>query len=146
MSLHEIAQVVLAAAPAGEDALAYALLVKLGRVFLLIPLSFVFIFWMNRKASEEETDTKIDFPWFLLGFILMSIFGSYVLGGIIPVSEQVLEFISNVTLWLLTAAMVGLGLNVSISDLHKKALRPLISVIIVSICVSLIAVFLTYWS
>ena len=26
-------------------------------------------------------DAKIDFPWFLIGFILMSLFGSYVLGN-----------------------------------------------------------------
>lgn len=41
ISLHEIAHVALAAAPAGQDALAMGLLAKLGRVFLLIPLSFI---------------------------------------------------------------------------------------------------------
>ena len=142
MSLHEIAQVVLAAAPAGEDALAYALLVKLGRVFLLIPLCFIFIFWMKKKSNQNEQQAKIEFPWFLLGFIAMSIVGSYVLGVSIPVSTGVLDGISTITTWLLTAAMVGLGLNVNLKDLQTKALKPVLTVILVSVCVSILSIIL----
>lgn len=142
MSLHEIAQVVLAAAPAGEDALAYALLVKLGRVFLLIPLCFIFIFWMKKKSNQNEQQAKIEFPWFLLGFIAMSIVGSYVLGVSIPVSTGVLDGISTITTWLLTAAMVGLGLNVNLKVLQTKALKPVLTVILVSVCVSILSIIL----
>ncbi len=53
ISLHEIAHVALAAAPAGQDALAIALLAKLGRVFLLVPLCFILIYWMKRKHAGE---------------------------------------------------------------------------------------------
>lgn len=35
--------------------------------------------------------------------------------------------ISKLTTWYLTAAMVGLGLNVCLRDLRTKALKPLIS-------------------
>src|SRR5699024_10871170 len=49
LSLHEIAHVVAAADPAGQDALARALLAKLGRVFLLIPFSFALVYWVNRR-------------------------------------------------------------------------------------------------
>src|SRR5699024_5295686 len=80
ISLHELAHVALAAAPAGDEALAVALLAKLGRVFLLVPLCFILIFVMQRKNKQADTTTKVSFPWFLLGFIMMSILGSYVLG------------------------------------------------------------------
>src|SRR5699024_5515246 len=71
-SLHEIAHVALAAEPAGDDGLAMALLAKLGRVFLLVPLCFIFIYIMKRKTQNTEGPaTKIEFPWFLLGFILL---------------------------------------------------------------------------
>lgn len=143
ISLHEIAHVALAAAPGGQDALAIGLLAKLGRVFLLVPLCFLFIFIMKRKSSgEENSETRIKFPWFLIGFIFMSIFGSYVLGASIPVSSEFLSGVSNFTTWCLTAAMVGLGLNVSLRDLRTKALKPLIAMGITSICLSILAFYI----
>ncbi|MFC5605139.1 YeiH family protein [Sporosarcina koreensis] len=143
MSLHELAHVAIAAAPAGEDALAIALLAKLGRVFLLVPLCFIFIYFMKRKSKgEEEGQNKIEFPWFLVGFIAMSLFGSYVLGHSIPVSDSVMAGTSTATTWLLTAAMVGLGLNVSLKDLRERAMRPLIAVTITSVCLSVLVYFI----
>lgn len=143
MSLHELAHVAIAAAPAGEDALAIALLAKLGRVFLLVPLCFIFIYFMKRKSKGEDGEqSKIEFPWFLVGFILMSVFGSYVLGHSIPVTDEVMAGISAATTWLLTAAMVGLGLNVSLKDVRERAMKPLIAMTITSICLSVLAYFI----
>ncbi|GHH99580.1 YeiH family protein [Neobacillus kokaensis] len=142
ISLHEIAHVALAGAPAGPDGLAIALLAKLGRVLLLIPLCFILMYWMKRKNAGNAGDTKIEFPWFLIGFILMSLFGSYVLGKSIPVSKAVMDGIATATTFILTAAMVGLGLNVSLRDLRTKALRPLIAMLITSVVLSVIAYFI----
>ncbi|MBS4219710.1 putative sulfate exporter family transporter [Bacillus sp. FJAT-49711] len=142
MSLHEIAQVILAADVGGEDALAIGLLAKLGRVFLLIPLCFLFMYWMKRKSVDDSNSAKIEFPWFLIGFIIMSVIGSYVLGHSIPYPESVKSVVTSVTSWLLTAAMVGLGLNVSLSDLKTKALKPLIAMVITSLALSVLVFFI----
>jgi len=141
MSLHELAHVAIAAEPAGEDATALALLAKLGRVFLLIPLSFIFILIMNKK-QKHNTSTKVELPWFLLGFIILSVLGTYVLGDIIPISESFLNITSNITAWLLTTAMVGLGLNVSLKDLKERALKPLIAMTIASVSLSIFTYFI----
>ncbi len=142
ISLHELAHVAIAAEPAGEDALAVALLAKLGRVFLLVPLCFILIYIMRSKNKGDQTQSRVDFPWFLIGFILMSLIGSYVVGNIIPVSDSVMEGISVATTWILTAAMVGLGLNVSLKDLRSKALKPLLAITITSILLSVAAYFI----
>lgn len=143
ISLHEIAHVALAAAPGGQDALAIGLLAKLGRVFLLVPLCFLFMYIMKRKGSgDKSSDTKVEFPWFLMGFIIMSIIGSYVIGATIPVSSDFINGISELTTWCLTAAMVGLGLNVSLGDLRTKALKPLIAMGVTSIFLSILAYFI----
>lgn len=141
LSLHELAHVALAADPAGEDALAIALLAKLGRVFLLVPLCFIFIFIMKRKG-KDETGTKVPFPYFLLGFIALSLIGTYVIGDMIAVPQGLLDGVSQLTTWLLTAAMVGLGLNVNLSDVRSKAMKPLIAMIITSVVVSLVTIVL----
>jgi len=141
-TLHEIAHVVLAGAPAGPYGLAIALLAKLGRVLLLIPLSLILMYWMKRKNIGQTEETKIEFPWFLIGFILMSVFGSYVLGKSIPVSDEVLDQLSLATTFLLSAAMVGLGLNVSLRDLRTKAFRPLVAMSMTSIILSILTFFI----
>jgi uncharacterized integral membrane protein (TIGR00698 family) len=141
ISLHEIAHVALAGAPAGTDGLAIALLAKLGRVFLLVPLSFILLYWMKRKnkgqaAAAEEAGSKIEFPWFLIGFVLMSLFGSYVLGKMIIVPTAIMNDLSFLTSFMLTMAMIGLGLNVSLRDVRNKAMRPLLVMVIVSVLLS----------
>ncbi|MFD2923318.1 YeiH family protein [Halobacillus naozhouensis] len=138
LSLHEIANVVLAGEPAGEKGLAMALLAKLGRVFLLIPVSLIIIWIMGRKGNKES-DNRVDFPWFLVGFIVMSLLGSYVLGFYIPAPEQFANVVSAVTSFILTMAMVGLGVNISLHDLRNKAIKPIVAVVITSILLSIVS-------
>lgn len=135
-SLHEIAHVALAAAPAGDSALAIALLAKLGRVLLLVPLSFILMYWMGRKGKGTRTE-KVEFPWFLIGFIIMSIIGSYFIGKVVVVPQGIMDVVSTLTTFILTAAMVGLGLNVSFKDLRTKAFLPLVAMAITSVLLSL---------
>lgn len=141
ISLHEIAHVALAAAPGGQDALAIGLLAKLGRVFLLIPVCFILMYWIQRKGTSSA-EAKIPFPWFLVGFIVMSLVGSYVIGTYILIPEAIMEGVSKSTTFILAMAMVGLGLNVSFRDVRTKALRPLAAMTVTSVLLSL----LTFWT
>ncbi|MHB1651579.1 MAG: YeiH family protein [Desulfitobacteriaceae bacterium] len=138
ISLHEIAHVAAAAAPAGSDALAMGLLAKLGRVFLLIPLSFILSLWMRRKDKQGGTKSA-PFPWFLAGFMVTSLIGTY-----FPVPKVVLDSVSTSASFLLAAAMVGLGLNVHLSHLRTRALRPILAMFAASIIVSVFSYF-TLW-
>ncbi|KGX88313.1 YeiH family protein [Pontibacillus marinus] len=142
LSLHEIAHVALAAAPAGEDALAMALLAKLGRVLLLIPLCFILVYWMQRKNKDQNAETNVSFPWFLLGFIIMSFLGSYVFGHSIPLPDNSLTIVSHITTFLLAMAMSGLGLNVDLKSIGTKTLRPLLAMFITSVLLSIVTYFM----
>lgn len=145
VSLHEIAHVALAGAPAGPNALAMALLAKLGRVFLLVPLSFILVYWMKHKEKTKSgSEAKIEFPWFLIGFIIMSLFGSYVLGHAFTIPASMMNGISSFTSFILTMAMIGLGLNVSLKDLRTKALKPFLAMAITSVLLSVSTFFTIY--
>ena len=133
VSLHEIAHVILAADFSGETALRIGLLGKLGRVFLLIPLSIVLILVMNMKSQDRNTNQRIEMPYFLIGFVLMAIFHTYV-----PIPQFIMQIIEPLTTICLLMAMVALGLNVSFKDLQDRAFKPLIGVIIVSTILSTI--------
>jgi len=136
LSLHEIANVALAAAPAGESALAFALLSKLSRVFLLIPVSFLFIIWMNKKGIKKDASVKFKLPWFLIGFILMSFLGSFYIGELLE-GKLLTTLLNFITSFLLTMAMTGLGLNINVKDLRTKAIRPFIAISITSLLLSI---------
>ncbi|WP_353852738.1 putative sulfate exporter family transporter [Dehalobacter restrictus] len=139
ISLHEIAHVAAAAAPAGSNALAVGLLAKLGRVFLLIPLCLILSLWMRRKDKDKVTQGA-PFPWFLVGFLATSIIGTY-----IPIPRNILSGISNVIgPFLLASAMVGLGLNVHLANLRRRALRPFLAMFVASIILSVFSYF-TLW-
>lgn len=139
MSLHEIAHVAAASMPAGPDVLAMGLLAKLGRVFLLIPLSLILSLWMKHKGAGTGNQSA-PFPWFLVGFIMTSLVGTY-----LPIPDFVLNDISQASSFLLAAAMVGLGLNVHLSSLRTRAMRPLAAMIIASVVVSSLSFFTLLW-
>lgn len=141
LSLHEIAHVAAAASPAGADALAVALLAKLGRVLLLIPLCFLLMYRMQRRDAQKGR-AKIDFPWFLAGFIACSVLGSYV-----ELSDAVRTDLTDLGSYMLTAAMAGLGLNVSLKALAGERLaRPFIAMLVSSAILSLATYFaVTAW-
>lgn len=146
-SLHEIAHAALAASPAGQDALALALLAKLGRVFLLVPvcLALVYIQRLIRRfmlaapgASGEHEAAPLQFPWFLLGFAAMSLLGSSAAGhDFIAARPAFMSALTFATTFLLTMAMVGLGLNVNLRSLNGGVLRALAAMLATSVLLSL---------
>lgn len=189
-SLHEIAHAALAAAPAGQDALAIALLAKLGRVFLLVPVCLVLSVVVRRMANyrtrtellgqalaqptghvtgqptgheigqptghktghetglatsqptgqtkqavgQTSDKTPIPFPWFLLGFIAMSLLGSSEAGQhVMQAMPGLADGVTFLTTFLLTMAMVALGLNVDLRRLGGSTLRALAAMTISSV-------------
>lgn len=138
LSLHELAHVALAAEPAGEAAVTMALLAKLCRVFLLIPFCFVLVFWMKRKQGSGN-QAAIPFPWFLLGFLALSIFRTYLAGSWFP--EYLYDSIAMLTTFLLSMAMAGLGLTIDLKELKSRASLPLLTLFITSIVLSIVTYF-----
>lgn len=140
LSLHEVANVALAGEPAGDEGLGMALIAKLSRVFLLVPFSLLLI-WYVKKKGKNNSESSIAFPWFLVGFIFMSLFGSFVDGTFFTIPKGVMNGISTLTSFILTMAMVGLGMSVSLRDVRQRALKPMLLLILTSVLLSL----LTYW-
>ncbi|WP_219838675.1 YeiH family protein [Paenibacillus sp. R14(2021)] len=141
-SLHEIAHAALAAAPAGEDALALALLAKLGRVFLLVPLCLALIFIQRRISKRAggagEEQAPLQYPWFLVGFAGMSLLGSSSWGqAVIHAAPAAMNGLTMVTTFLLTMAMVGLGLNVSLRNMGAGVLKALAAMLITSLLLAI---------
>ena len=105
----------LAADFSGNNALSIALLGKLGRVFLLIPVSIVLIIIMKYTSKDSSEAHKIDIPYFLIGFLIMAIVHTY-----IDIPGGIMQFLDILTNLFMMMAMVALGLNVSFKDLKTE--------------------------
>ncbi|RKP47338.1 putative sulfate exporter family transporter [Cohnella endophytica] len=149
LTLHEIAHVAMAAAPAGTDAMSDGLLAKLCRVALLVPTCLGIVgvsAWRSRRKGKRAVILPSDnpsqqrpalpIPWFLFGFIAMSLFGSYALPTLSANPAPLLEVVSLVTTLLLAMAMAGLGLNVNLRDFRSRAARPFAAMLIASLLLS----------
>ncbi|AOH55056.1 hypothetical protein ABE28_011910 [Peribacillus muralis] len=136
-TLHEIAHVIAAAAPGGNEAVDLAVMVKLTRVALLIPVALLIGFlmnWKERSTNESKSSFKsIQIPWFIVGFLLMSALNS---SGYVPAS--VAEMLVSLSYILMAMSMAGLGLNIDLLTFKQYGGKPFAAGLIGSIVLSVL--------
>jgi len=117
-TLHEVAHVLAAAAPAGSEAVDMAVIVKLTRVLLLVPVAILLGMWMNAKNGSARAGSlrKIPVPWFILGF-----FGTSALNSLEVVPQAVANHAVQFAYLLMAMAMAGLGLQVNLKAFRNQA-------------------------
>ncbi|MGX9136317.1 YeiH family protein [Rummeliibacillus sp. JY-2-4R] len=134
-SLHEIAHAALAGAAFGDASLTPALLAKLSRVLLLFPVTLLLVGFM--KIKNRETGQKASFPYFLLGFLMVSVLGTW--GTEVGWMSKVIQnAIAQTGTFFLAVAMAALGMSVDLKELKARALKPLIMLTVVSVILSVL--------
>ncbi|MGG2076048.1 YeiH family protein [Lysinibacillus irui] len=138
-TLHEIAHVIAAASAGGNEAIDIAVIVKLTRVALLVPVAIIIgIFYRRMDKSEEKKGFTLSIiPWFILGFLAMSAINSL---GIIP--ANVAQAFVNIAYILIAMAMAGLGLNVEIKTFKELGVKAFIAGLVGSVCLSILGYIL----
>ncbi|OBZ15041.1 hypothetical protein A8L34_08820 [Bacillus sp. FJAT-27264] len=152
-TLHEVAHVIAAAAPGGQGALDMAVIVKLTRVAMLVPIALVIGLWDARQARKEQSQEQqgqkqqghtfkwreLPVPWFIFGFLLMS--GVNTL-GIIP--GEVISALLVLSYMLLAMAMAGLGLGVDVATFRRLGKKPFYAGLIGSLLLSILGFLLIH--
>ncbi|MGN7477270.1 YeiH family protein [Solibacillus silvestris] len=138
-TLHEIAHAIAAAAAGGDEAVDIAIIVKLTRVALLVPVAILIGIWYRRseKGQEKEAFSLSAIPWFIVGFLVVSAFNSL---GIVPQSAA--QAIVNIAYILIAMAMAGLGLNVEIKAFKKLGGKAFGAGLVGSVCLSVLGYLL----
>ncbi len=121
LSVHEVAQVVAAASPAGAGAVAIAVVIKLTRVVLLAPMVAGVSIVRRRRGETTAGKRPAIVPLFVLGFLAMMLVRS---SGIMP--SAALSVVKVVTTLLFAAALFGLGSGVRIGALLRAGRRGLV--------------------
>jgi uncharacterized integral membrane protein (TIGR00698 family) len=121
LSVHEVAQVVAAASPAGAAAVATAAVVKLSRVVLLAPMVATVSVVERRGIPQGEGKRPPLVPLFVLGFLAM-----VALRTVDVLPQSVLDIAQVLTTLLLAGALFGLGCAVKVRSLIRTGPRALL--------------------
>ena len=123
-TLHEVAHAVGAGNAMGEEISNVAIIVKMIRVMLLVPVLLVLGYWVAVQAAKGKgaaTKGSVTIPWFAIGFLVVIGFNSF---NLLPV--KVVDLINYIDTFLLTMAMVALGAETSIDKFKKAGAKPFI--------------------
>jgi uncharacterized integral membrane protein (TIGR00698 family) len=101
----------------------YATIVKLTRTLMIIPVTLALAYIVSKKSQKEGDSTysiKKIFPWFVIGFLLMSIVAT---SGVLP--KDWCSFLSEAGKVLIIMAMVAIGLSTRLDELIANGVRPI---------------------
>ncbi len=124
-SVHDVAQVVAAAAPHGRAALNAAVVVKLARVVLLAPLVVGVGLVERRRVAEGARAPVGPRPPLVPGFVA-AFLGAVALRSLGFVPAEWLGGLAAAEKGLLAVALVGLGAGVHVGRLRRLGGRPVI--------------------
>ncbi|MCS7149409.1 MAG: YeiH family protein [Caldimicrobium sp.] len=141
-SVHEVAQVVTAGFSVDKTSGEVAVLVKLVRVILLIPLAFVIsllINWGILEKTEKPAQRVLTFPLFLLGFA-----GMVILNSLEFFTPKALKWMEFTALFFLLMGMAGMGLETDFRRLLKIGFRPFFVGLISTVFIGGVSLLLIY--
>lgn len=128
-TIHEVAHAVGAGHAMGTDVSNSAIIVKMIRVMMLVPVLLVLGYCVSREAvrgrgtdadgAAGDSRSKISIPWFAVLFLVVIGFNSF---GIL--SPDIVDFINVLDTFLLTMAMTALGAETSIEKFRKAGFKP----------------------
>ena len=123
LTIHDVAQVVGAGYSVSDEAGTIAVVVKLFRVVLLLPVVLV-IALAARSASEGGTSMRAGLPGFVIAFAILAGAGS---AGLIPPAASL--WLSDLSRWCLILAMGAIGIRTSLKELQQLGYRPAVVLI-----------------
>jgi uncharacterized integral membrane protein (TIGR00698 family) len=123
-TIHDMAQVVGAGYAVSEPVGNTAVIVKLFRVFLLLPAVLAIGWWFTRKGAEHGA-AKVPVPVFALAFLGLCILNSAMAyapalqGFYVPIKAAMIQ----ASTWGLLVAIAALGLGTSLASLLRIGWR-----------------------
>ena len=123
-AVNDTSSVFVTASVFGAAALGFAVVVKLVRTLMIIPISVGLSVIESRRAADGRRMTLRGViglvPWFLVGFLVVAVLGSL---GAIPAGPR--EAMVHASGFLIATAMAGIGLSTDAAALRRAGWRPL---------------------
>jgi uncharacterized integral membrane protein (TIGR00698 family) len=121
-AINDTSSVVAAGYAYGHDAGAEATIVKLARATLILPIVGAIAMWRARRTDSAQSHVpwKRVIPWFIVWFLVAAIANTL---GVIPTAWH--AAISQLSVFLISAALAAIGLQTHLARLLRTGVRPL---------------------
>tara|TARA_R110001592_G_scaffold29350_15_gene106712 strand:- start:1774 stop:2847 length:1074 start_codon:yes stop_codon:yes gene_type:complete len=131
-AIHDVSQVVGAGYSISTEAGDTAILIKLMRIFLLIPLLFVFAYAFKAK-EQDATNKKLPIPLFLAGFFVLMVLNSF---HLLP--QNILDVLEYTSKWFLIMAITAVGMKTSLKAVFSLGWRPFVLIFVDTLFIALL--------
>ena len=128
-TIHDVAQVVGAGYAVSETVGNTAVIVKLFRVFLLLPVVLAIGWWFARKAASA-TASSVPVPVFAFVFLALCVVNSIApsIAAVAPLYAAVKSVLVEVSTAGLLIAIAALGLGTSVAAIGRLGWRHIVTV------------------
>ena len=128
-TIHDVAQVVGAGYAVSEEVGNTAVIVKLFRVFLLLPVVLAVGWWFTRQGAEHGA-AKVPLPVFALVFLALCLVNSVAstLPALAPIYSPIKAVLTEAATWGLLIAIGALGLATSMAAIAQLGYRHVATV------------------
>ncbi len=138
-AINDTSSVVAAAFAYGHSAGTTAVIVKLTRTLLIVPI-VIFYAWRRMgilRAEGRRVPWRTVMPWFVLWFLIAACINSL---GVIPASVQ--APLQAIALFSIVVALAGVGLGTDVQRIRSAGVRPLMlgAILWVAIAVSSLSI------
>ena len=124
-AVNDTSSVVAAASVFSASTLGFAVVVKLVRTLMIIPISVGLAVLEGRRTGTSERLTPARIlklvPWFLIGFLVVATLTSF--GAITETASGIL---TTVSVFLVATALAGIGLSTDLGAIRTAGLKPLL--------------------
>ena len=128
LAIHDTSSVIGASSIYGQEALGVATTIKLTRALWIIPITIIFSLRLNKNSKS------IKFPWFVLGFLIMSL--TFTFFGKLQDYKDIFLLISkngfSITLFLI-------GLTFNFNKMKEIGVKPFLFSLILWIITSILS-------
>jgi len=121
-TIHDVAQVGGAGYSVSPEIGNGAVIVKLFRVFLLLPV-VIGIGWYFTRRGEAHGAAKVPFPWFAVAFLALVVVNSL---GVVPDAMKLV--LGEVSRWGLLIAIAALGIGTSLGAVMRIGWQAIVIV------------------
>ena len=101
-----------------------AVIVKLTRTLMIVPVTLVLAIYTSKKEAGNQKGNyniiKI-FPWFVLGFVVASVLNTFV-----SLPDGMSSFLAQAGKFVIVMAMASIGLNTNLVKLVKSGAKPIL--------------------
>lgn len=140
-AINDTSSVVAAGYSFSNEAGNLAVIVKLTRTLMIVPVTLFLAIYTSKKSTKEQTNYNIIkiFPWFVLGFVATSIINTF-----FPIGNGITHFLSQTGKFMIVMAMASIGLNTNIVKLVKSGTKPILLGFICWIVLALTSLIVQY--